>query len=51
VPVRSEMLIHVRGMKQAGDLRVQAIKIDGVWKLKELTLEIDKSGTPIDLLK
>jgi hypothetical protein len=50
VPVRSEMLIHVRGKKQDGNLRVQAIKIDGVWKLKELTLELDQSGTPIDLL-
>lgn len=50
VPVRSEILIHVRGTKQGGNLRVQAVKIDGVWKLKELILELDKSGTPIDLL-
>jgi hypothetical protein len=50
VPVRSEMLIHVRGKRQGGNLRVQAIKIDGVWELKELTLELGESGTPIDLL-
>jgi hypothetical protein len=50
VPVRSEMLIHVRGKKRDGNLQVQAVKIDGVWKLNELTLELDGSGTPIDLL-
>jgi hypothetical protein len=49
-PVRSEMLIPVRGKRQEGNLRLQAIKIDGVWKLTELTLEIDNSGAPVDLL-
>jgi hypothetical protein len=49
-PIRSEMMISVRGKKRKGNLRVQAAKDDGIWRLTELTLEIEGSSTPIDLL-
>jgi hypothetical protein len=49
-PARAELTIPVAGSKEKGDLRVVAIKEDGDWKLKELTLELVRSGERIDLL-
>lgn len=50
-PGEAKLLIPVRGTKLSGSLRVQAIKDDGVWTLRELTLELEKPGESIDLLK
>jgi hypothetical protein len=46
----AKLLIPVRGPKQNGSLRVQAVKDDGVWRLRELTLELERPGESIDLL-
>lgn len=49
-PARAELTIPVTGSKQKGDLQVVAIKEDGRWRLKELRLEVARSGERIDLL-
>lgn len=49
-PAKAELTIPVTGSKQKGDLRVVAIKEGENWKLKELTLELARSGERIDLL-
>jgi len=49
-PIRSAMLIPVRGKKGKGNLRVQAAKDDGIWRLTKLTLELEGSSKPLDLL-
>jgi len=49
-PAKAELTIPVKGSRQKGDLRALAIKEDGRWKLKELTLELSQSGERIDLL-
>jgi len=49
-PARAELMIPVKGSRRKGDLRALAIKEDGRWKLKELTLELAQSGERIDLL-
>jgi hypothetical protein len=49
-PAEAKLLIPVRGPKLNGSLRVQAVKNDGVWKLKDLTLELERPGESIDLL-
>lgn len=46
----AKLLIPVRGPKQNGSLRVQAVKDDGVWRLRALTLELERPGESIDLL-
>jgi hypothetical protein len=38
----AKLLIPVRGPKQNGSLRVQAAKDDGGWRLRELTLELER---------
>ena len=47
---RAELTIPVRGSIQEGNLLVVAMKQDGRWRLKELTLELTRSGERIDLL-
>lgn len=49
-PAEAKLMIPVTGSKQKGDLYVVAVKEDGHWKLKELTLELARSGERIDLL-
>jgi len=49
-PATAELTIPVTGSKQKGDLQVVAVKEDGRWRLKELTLEVARSGERIDLL-
>jgi hypothetical protein len=49
-PTKAELTIPVKGSRGKGDLRALAIKEDGRWKLKELTLELAQSGERIDLL-
>lgn len=47
----ASLKIPVCGSIQKGNLRVIAIKENGNWRLKDLTLELAKSGRSIDLLK
>jgi len=47
---RAEMLIPVHGSTRAGNLRVQAIKDGGRWRLTQLTLKLAKPDESIDLL-
>jgi len=49
-PAQATLMIPVTGSKQKGDLYVVAIREDGRWRLKELTLELMPSGKRIDLL-
>jgi hypothetical protein len=49
-PAKAELRIPVTGSKQNGFLQVVAIKEEGRWKLKELALELARSGERIDLL-
>jgi hypothetical protein len=47
---KAELTIPVMGSKQRGDLQVVAIKDGERWKLKGLTLELERSGERINLL-
>ncbi len=49
-PARAELTIPVTGSKEKGDLQVVAIKEGERWKLKELRLDVARSGERIDLL-
>jgi hypothetical protein len=49
-PAKAELTIPVTGSKEKGNLQAVAIKEDGRWKLKELTLELGGAGKRIDLL-
>ena len=49
-PTTAKLTIPVAGSKQKGDLRVVAVKEGRHWKLKELTLELARSGERVDLL-
>jgi len=49
-PATAKMLIPVRGSTRTGNLRVQAVKDHGHWRLTELTLELTKPDRSIDLL-
>jgi hypothetical protein len=49
-PTTAKMVIPVRGSTHAGNLRVQAIKDHGRWRLTQLTLEVTKPDQSIDLL-
>jgi Cytochrome oxidase complex assembly protein 1 len=46
----AKMLIPVRGSIRTGNLRAQAVKDYGRWRLTELTLELTKPNQSIDLL-
>lgn len=50
-PARAELLIPVRGRIRNGNLRALAVKDDGRWRLKELTLELAQPDERIDLLR
>jgi hypothetical protein len=49
-PASAEWLIRVRGRMRNGNLRVLAIKDDGRWTLKELSLELTQPDEHINLL-
>jgi hypothetical protein len=50
-PATARLLIPVRGSTRAGNLRVQAIKEHGRWRLTQLTLELANPGKTVDLLE
>lgn len=49
-PTKAQLTIPVKGPRRTGSLRVLAMKEDGRWKLRALTLELEQSGERIDLL-
>lgn len=49
-PARAEMLIPVHGRTRVGNLRVEAVKDSGRWRLTQLILELTKPDESIDLL-
>jgi hypothetical protein len=49
-PTNANLRIPVQGSKRNGSLRALAIKDQGNWRLKELTLELAQPEKRIDLL-
>lgn len=49
-PAKADLSIPERGRERNGTLHASAIKDNGQWQLLELTLEVDETGTRIDLL-
>ena len=47
---KADLLIPVQGSVRNGNLRVLAVKDNGVWQLKTLTLEVKQPPEAIDLL-
>jgi hypothetical protein len=49
-PAKATLMVPVQGQKRQGNLRAVAVKVDGEWRLKELTLELSQPEEHIDLL-
>src|SRR3954471_18511966 len=50
-PATARLLIPVQGSSRTGNLRVQAIKESGRWRLTQLILELDNPDKNVDLLE